>query len=143
MISLRRGDSPIRNVQFGRDLQLVDLRASGEVDPLRFQATLIVMGVATFSFAFASFYYYGASLGGRIDARDDPQPEFGLPFTHAALTNDPGRHAARRPDAAEFSKRNSARAGDVLKMGRWRARLCAGRISVSDGAEAVPPVRVF
>ena len=40
--------------------------ASGEVDALRFQATLIVMGVATFSFAFASFYYYGASLGGRI-----------------------------------------------------------------------------
>ena len=40
--------------------------ASGEVDPLRFQATLMVMGVATFSFAFASFYYYGASLGGRI-----------------------------------------------------------------------------
>ena len=25
------------------------------------------MGVVTFSFAFASFYYYGASLGGRID----------------------------------------------------------------------------
>ena len=41
--------------------------ASGQVDALRFQATLIVMGVATFSFAFASFYYYGASLGGRID----------------------------------------------------------------------------
>jgi hypothetical protein len=41
--------------------------ASGEVNALRFQATLIVMGVATFSFAFASFYYYGASLGGRID----------------------------------------------------------------------------
>ena len=41
--------------------------ASGEVDALPFQATLIVMGVATFSFAFASFYYYGASLGGRID----------------------------------------------------------------------------
>ena len=40
---------------------------SGDVDPLRFQATLIVMGVATFSFAFASFYYYAASLGGRID----------------------------------------------------------------------------
>ena len=40
---------------------------SGEIDPLPFQATLIVMGVATFSFAFASFYYYGASLGGRID----------------------------------------------------------------------------
>ncbi|MDP9422844.1 MAG: hypothetical protein M3Q19_08430 [Pseudomonadota bacterium] len=41
--------------------------ASGEVDALPFQATLVVMGVATFSFAFASFYYYGASLGGRID----------------------------------------------------------------------------
>jgi hypothetical protein len=41
--------------------------ASGEVDAFRFQATLIVMGVATFSFAFASFYYYGASLGGRIE----------------------------------------------------------------------------
>ncbi len=44
--------------------------ASGEVDALRFQATLLVMGVATFSFAFASFYYYGASLGGRIDDAD-------------------------------------------------------------------------
>ena len=41
--------------------------ASGEIHPLPFQAALIVMGVATFSFAFASFYYYGASLGGRID----------------------------------------------------------------------------
>ena len=40
---------------------------SGDVDPWPFQATLIVMGVATFSFAFASFYFYGASLGGRID----------------------------------------------------------------------------
>jgi hypothetical protein len=39
--------------------------ASGEVDALRYQATLIVMGVATFSFAVASFYYYGASLGSR------------------------------------------------------------------------------
>ena len=28
---------------------------------------MIVMGVATFSFAFASFYYYAASLGSRID----------------------------------------------------------------------------
>jgi hypothetical protein len=28
---------------------------------------LVVMGVATFSFAFASLYYYGSSLGGRID----------------------------------------------------------------------------
>ena len=40
---------------------------SGQVDAFSFQATLIVMGVATFSFAFSSFYYYGASLGGRID----------------------------------------------------------------------------
>ena len=42
--------------------------ASGQVDALRCQATLIVMGVVTFSFA--SFYYYAASLGSRID-----QPE--------------------------------------------------------------------
>src|SRR5262245_3729820 len=41
--------------------------ASGEIDPLPFQATLVVMGVATFSFVFASFYYYCASLGSRID----------------------------------------------------------------------------
>lgn len=41
--------------------------ASGQVDALPFQATLIVMGVATFSFAFSSFYYYGSSLGGRLD----------------------------------------------------------------------------
>jgi hypothetical protein len=41
--------------------------ASGEVNPLLFQATLIVMGVATFSFVFASFYYYGSSLADRID----------------------------------------------------------------------------
>ncbi len=50
--------------------------ASGEVDALRYQATLIVMGVATFSFAFASFYYYGASLGGRID--DAERTQFSL-----------------------------------------------------------------
>ena len=41
--------------------------ASGEIDALLFQATLVVMGVATFSFVFASFYYYGSSLGSRID----------------------------------------------------------------------------
>ena len=40
---------------------------SGQVDALPFQVTLMVMGAATFSFAFASLYYYGASLGGRID----------------------------------------------------------------------------
>jgi hypothetical protein len=47
--------------------------ASGEVDALPFQATLIVMGVATFSFAFASFSYYGASLGDRIDDAERTQ----------------------------------------------------------------------
>ena len=47
--------------------------ASGEVDALLFQATLIVMGVATFSFAFASLYYYGSSLGGRIDDAERAQ----------------------------------------------------------------------
>ena len=41
--------------------------ASGEINALLFQTTLVVMGVATFSFVFASFYYYGSSLGSRID----------------------------------------------------------------------------
>ena len=41
--------------------------ASGEANALLFQVTLVVMGVATFSFVFASFYYYGSSLGSRID----------------------------------------------------------------------------
>ena len=40
---------------------------SGAIDPLLFQATLAVMGVATFSFVFASFYYYCSSLGRRFD----------------------------------------------------------------------------
>lgn len=40
---------------------------SGEANPLLFQATLIVMGVATFSLIFASFHYYASSLPGRID----------------------------------------------------------------------------
>jgi hypothetical protein len=39
--------------------------ASGEVNALLFQTTLVVMGVVTFSFVFASFHYYGSSLGGR------------------------------------------------------------------------------
>jgi MFS family permease len=39
---------------------------SGEADPLLFQATLVVMGVATFAFVFASFYYYCSSVGDRI-----------------------------------------------------------------------------
>ena len=41
--------------------------ASGEINPLLFQVTLVVMSLATFSFVFASFYYYGSSLGSRID----------------------------------------------------------------------------
>jgi len=40
---------------------------TGQVDAFSYEATLIVMGVATFSFAFSSFYYYGASIGGKID----------------------------------------------------------------------------
>ena len=39
---------------------------SGEIHPLLFQIPLVVMGVATFSFVFASFYYYCSSLGSRI-----------------------------------------------------------------------------
>jgi hypothetical protein len=41
--------------------------SAGQVDALAYQGMLIVMGVATFSFAFSSFYYYGSSLGARID----------------------------------------------------------------------------
>ena len=41
--------------------------ASGQINALLFQATLVVMCVATFSFVFASLYYYGSSLGSRID----------------------------------------------------------------------------
>ncbi len=40
---------------------------SGEVNPLLFQVTLIAMGVATFSFVFSAYYYYGSSLSGRIE----------------------------------------------------------------------------
>jgi len=40
--------------------------ASGEVNALLFQATLAVMGVATFSFVFSSLYYYQCSFG-RLD----------------------------------------------------------------------------
>jgi hypothetical protein len=41
--------------------------SSGEVNALLFQATLIVMAVAVFSFVFTTFYYYAASLSGRFD----------------------------------------------------------------------------
>ena len=39
---------------------------SGEANALLFQATVVVMAVATFSFVFASFYYYCASAGKRF-----------------------------------------------------------------------------
>ncbi len=41
--------------------------ARGEINALLFQATLIVMGVATFSFVFSSLYYYGSSVGRGIE----------------------------------------------------------------------------
>jgi MFS family permease len=40
---------------------------SGDIDAGAFQFALIVMGIATFSFAFASFFYYGASMTDRIE----------------------------------------------------------------------------
>jgi hypothetical protein len=39
----------------------------GAINALLFQATLVVMGVATFSFVLASLHYYRSSLGSRID----------------------------------------------------------------------------
>jgi hypothetical protein len=39
----------------------------GAINPLLFQAALVVMGVVTFSFGLASFHYYYSSLGSRID----------------------------------------------------------------------------
>jgi hypothetical protein len=47
--------------------------ASGAINALLFQATLVVMGVATFSFVFASLYYYWSSVGDRGDPIDDAQ----------------------------------------------------------------------
>lgn len=41
--------------------------ASGDVNAVLFQATLLVMGSATFSLMFASFQYYGSSLGSRME----------------------------------------------------------------------------
>src|SRR5262245_26271417 len=40
--------------------------ASGQINAWLFQSTFAVMGVATFSFVFASLCYYGASLGSRV-----------------------------------------------------------------------------
>src|SRR5215510_2852746 len=39
---------------------------NGEANPLLFQASIGVMGVATFAFVFASFYYYFASASKQI-----------------------------------------------------------------------------
>ena len=39
----------------------------GEIDPRLFRGMLVVMGVATFSFVFATFHFYCASSGGRFD----------------------------------------------------------------------------
>lgn len=44
--------------------------ASGEVDGLPFQATLIVMGLATFAFVFATLHFYASS---GIVAADDAE----------------------------------------------------------------------
>jgi len=38
---------------------------NGEANALLFQATLVVMAVATFSYVFSAFHYYGASMGER------------------------------------------------------------------------------
>ena len=43
---------------------------SGRIDPILFQATLISMGVATFSLVFATLHYYRCSIaGGMTDAQ--------------------------------------------------------------------------
>ena len=39
---------------------------SGRLNPVLFQATLIAMGVATFSLVFATLHYYRCSLAGRM-----------------------------------------------------------------------------
>ena len=39
---------------------------NGRINPVLFQATLIAMGVATFSLVFATLHYYRCSLGGPI-----------------------------------------------------------------------------
>src|SRR5687767_8286771 len=43
---------------------------SGKINPWLFQFTLIAMGVAAFSFVFATLHYYRSSLGGRISEAD-------------------------------------------------------------------------
>lgn len=43
---------------------------SGKINPSLFQFTLIAMGVAAFSFVFATLHYYRCSLGGRMSEAD-------------------------------------------------------------------------
>ena len=43
---------------------------SGRINSVLFQATLIAMGVATFSLVFATLHYYWCSLGGRMSDTD-------------------------------------------------------------------------
>ena len=43
---------------------------SGRINPVLFQATLIAMGVATFSLVFATLHYYWCSLSGRMSDTD-------------------------------------------------------------------------
>ena len=43
---------------------------SGRINPVLFQATLIAMGVATFSLVFATLLYYRCSLGGGMSDAD-------------------------------------------------------------------------
>ena len=40
---------------------------NGEANPVLFKATIVVLAATTFSFVFASLYYYRSSLGGRND----------------------------------------------------------------------------
>lgn len=52
---------------------LYPMYASGEVNAALFEATLLVMGVATFSLVFASLQYYGSSMGSRMDDAERAQ----------------------------------------------------------------------
>ena len=40
---------------------------TGEINAPLFQATLVVLGVATFAFVLSAFHYYGSSLANRMD----------------------------------------------------------------------------
>ena len=43
---------------------------NGEANAVLFQATIVALGMATFSFVFASLYYYRSSLSRRTDDSD-------------------------------------------------------------------------